>query len=70
MPLATRQKSKERDSTCRLGTVFAELRGAEKFEIMLLAAVRSASKDMVGLGRGVFLRGNDNRDTSRTCPKC
>ena len=50
MPLATRQRSKVKVLTCLPGIVLAELRGAENFERMPPVAVRSASKDIVGLG--------------------
>ena len=49
IPLATRQRSWASDFTCRVGMILEEPRNAEEFMRMPLVAMRSNSKDMVGL---------------------
>ena len=61
IPLATRQRSWASDFTCRVGMALGEPRNEEKFIRMLPVAMRSDSKDMVGLERGGSRRGNGDR---------
>jgi len=57
-PLATRQRSWASDFTCRVGMALGEPRNAKEFMRMLPVAMKSESKDMVGLKRGGSRRGN------------
>lgn len=58
IPLATRQRSWANELICRAGIVLEEPRDVEKFVRMLRVAIRRASKDMVGLEKDEFWRGN------------
>ena len=67
IPLATRQMSWANDLTCRSGMVLEEPRNVEKFARMPRAAVRSDSKDMMGLEWTVSLRGKSDRGVDKSC---
>lgn len=70
IPLATRQRFRASDLTCRDGMVFGEPRNVEKFARMPPVAIRSDSKDMAGFEWTRFLRGKSDRGVDMSCLQC